>query len=296
MTSAWLTVPRYELDTGLCRRYGKAYASSIVTFPGAQSHIIQIAGVRGDSSYSAYVIPDIPIGVRATAVTGISLNKGLLWHHGRVVEAQPIRNALKGFFEFLGPGRVLLVGHNAKTFDSRVLITTATNTGMINVLKMQTLGFLDTLPLFRKLYPRRKTHTLGDLHKSLIGEKFAAHNASADTRALQRLVEKVSPDLKTMEAYTFDVEYVEAALAYLYMKKENMETLYPLENVNVKVSMLEKIAASGLKMEHLQAAYKSDRENGIRELFAQQLPDGKARVTRVKRIVDNVISFFENAA
>ncbi|XP_063602867.1 uncharacterized protein LOC134778865 [Penaeus indicus] len=246
----------------------------------AQSHIIQIAAVGPDSSYSTYVKPGISIGARATAVTGISLNRDLLWHHGRVVEGLPIRGALKGFFDFLGPGQVLLVGHNSKSFDSRVLITAATNTGMIDDLKRRTLGFLDTLPLFRKLFPRRKSHTLGNLHKSLIGGKFAAHNALEDTLALQRLVEKVSPDPETMANYTFDVEYVEAALAYLYMRKENMETLYPIENVNVKRNMLEKIAASGLKMEHLQAAYRSDRENGIRELFAQPLADGKARVTK----------------
>lgn len=263
---------------------------------GAHSHIIQIAAVGPDSSYDAYVLPKIPIGARSTAVTGISLKRDLLWHHGRVVEAESITHALKGFFDFLGPGRVLLVGHNSKSFDSRVLITTATNTGTIDVLKRRTLGFIDTLPLFRKLFPRRKKHTLGDLHKSLIGEKFAAHNALADTLALRRLVEKVSPDPETLEAFAFDVEYVEASLAYLDMRKENMETLYPLENVNVTSSMLNKIAASGLRMEHLRAAYESDRENGIRELFAQPLADGKARVTRVKRIADNVRSYFNNAA
>lgn len=248
-----------------------------------------------DGTYSSYVMPDIAIGARASAVTGISLERGLLMHHGRVVEAVSIRDALKGFFDFLRPGRALLIGHNAKVFDSRVLVTAATNAGMIGLLKMQVLGFLDTLPLFRHMYPRRRNFQLEHLHSSLVGGRFAAHTALEDSLALERLVEKVNPDQNIMEAHTFDVEFVEASLSYLAMRKENLKTLYPLENVNVTPSMLDKIAGSGLRMEHLRAAYESDRENGIRGLFRQPLPDGKARVTRVKSIADKARNFFDRA-
>jgi DNA polymerase III epsilon subunit-like protein len=70
-------------------------------------------------------------------------------YQNKLVEAVPIKEALTGFFNFIGDTQVLLVGHSIKPFDCHVLLNTAKSCGMLGVLDRLVAGYLDTLVLFK---------------------------------------------------------------------------------------------------------------------------------------------------
>ncbi|CAG2210312.1 unnamed protein product [Mytilus edulis] len=65
------------------------------------SHITQIAAVNGESHWTSYVIPKLPISSQASEVTGLTMRNGRMFHQGKVVESSTISTALDGFLEFL---------------------------------------------------------------------------------------------------------------------------------------------------------------------------------------------------
>ena len=56
--------------------------------------------------------------------------------------------------------------------------------------------------------------------------------------------------------------------------------------------MGEKMAGSGLQLSHLKTVFSRDGRVGIETLFGEKV-DGKVRVTKTKRIIENVCSFLE---
>ncbi|XP_070541211.1 protein PML-like [Ptychodera flava] len=259
---------------------------------GTSAHITQIAAVKGACSFDVYVIPKKPITKEASSVTGIKMDGGKMMHNGKEVAAVTITKALQDFLSFLDSSKnVILVGHNAKIFDSRVLFTAARACGMVAEMHKCIYGFLDTLPMFRAVLPGRQSYKQQSLFEEIIGGSYAAHDALADVKALQCLTNKVNPSQTDLENFTFTVDFVEKTLEHFRMKKENLSTLQSLNGVLSK-SMLERIARSGLKFNHLKLAHKRDRNHSLRFLFSEKLPSGKPRITKKNSIIKKINDFF----
>lgn len=64
--------------------------------------------------------------------------------------------------------------------------------------------------------------------------------------------------------------------------------LKPLKNV-ISDGMLKKMAMAGLKYDQIKTAYDSMGDNGIIELMFSTMDNGKPRVTKNKRIIDQII-------
>ncbi|XP_076102946.1 uncharacterized protein LOC143072050 [Mytilus galloprovincialis] len=110
------------------------------------SHITQIAAFNGESHWTSYVIPKLPISSQASEVTGLTMRNGRMFHQGKVVESSTISTALDGFLEFLKAAghNIYLTGHNIKTFDCHILINTLKSVGKTEELKKCVEGFVDT--------------------------------------------------------------------------------------------------------------------------------------------------------
>ena len=99
------------------------------------------------------------------------------------------RRALSQFFAFcLGkqqvPDTPLLVAHAGKSFDHQIV------RAYLHRLHLPQFGnfMVDSLPVARRILPRLKSHSLGQLHGRLIGTDFEfAHHAMADAHALCRV-------------------------------------------------------------------------------------------------------------
>lgn len=91
---------------------------------GLIPHITQIAAqdMASGEKFSCYIKPLIPISAEAQKVTGVSWNGTAMTVKGLHVDAFPIEEALCKFLEFLKKfDSVILVAHNGRVFDFRVL-------------------------------------------------------------------------------------------------------------------------------------------------------------------------------
>lgn len=99
------------------------------------------------------------------------------------------KRALSQFIGFcLGrqqiPDTPILVAHCGKSFDHQIV------RAFCHRLHLPQFGnyMLDSLPAARRILPRLKSHSLGNLHNKLIGTDFDfAHHAMADAHALFRV-------------------------------------------------------------------------------------------------------------
>lgn len=103
--------------------------------------------------------------------------------------------ALKGLILF-GAGRDWLA-HNGKSFDYKILAGCSRRTGFPIPASVQQH---DTLHLFRKLLPGHKSYSQPRLYPALFGQKYNAHVAIDDAKALARICRHVmSTELPTDE-------------------------------------------------------------------------------------------------
>ena len=108
------------------------------------SHITQICAKRADSIFSTYVLPKKAIEPRASEITGLCCRNGKLYHNGTEVKALPIKDALKGLFEFLGSSdRNIIYGHNIQSYDCHILLNALNACGMTDTLHSHLEGFVD---------------------------------------------------------------------------------------------------------------------------------------------------------
>ncbi|VDI14931.1 Hypothetical predicted protein [Mytilus galloprovincialis] len=155
------------------------------------SHITQIAAVNGESHWTSYVIPKLPISSQASEVTGLTMRNGRMFHQGKVVESSTISTALDGFLEFLKAAghNIYLTGHNIKTFDCHILINTLKSVGKTEELKKCVEGFVDTRLLFKINNPDLKSFSQVNLIKTLMNCSYDAHDALEDVIYLQKLLD-----------------------------------------------------------------------------------------------------------
>lgn len=98
-------------------------------------HITQIGAVEMESgeAFSTYVLPKISIEPGAEQATGNVYDGTSVFANGLKVAAVPIREALLNFLKWLSTLRnceVVLVAHNGRVFDFRVLSNAVVRTGL----------------------------------------------------------------------------------------------------------------------------------------------------------------------
>ena len=85
---------------------------------------------------------------------------------------------------------VVLVGHNIEKFDSKHFWRVVEDQHVEHHFS-NLIGFIDTLPLFRTLYPNEKSHKQGLIFALIIGGVYNAHNALGDVKALIDILNKL---------------------------------------------------------------------------------------------------------
>ena len=205
------------------------------------SDILQISVVHGTNEFNRYVTPSQHISKGASDVTKLTVINGQLCFDGKPVDTVSVNEALHDFINFLKTiSRPLLAGHNIKTFDLIFLYNNLVNCEYWECFQSITVGFVDTLAVFKKEFRKRKSYKWKVLMHDLMHETYSAHNALDDVKALQKLLELVKPTLaKHMFSHNIILNLVSAATYRL--------TLKPLEDSkSITKTMASKIAKSGL--------------------------------------------------
>ena len=148
-------------------------------------HITQIAGVDSTSKteFSTYVLPKIPIKPGAEKATKITFDGTHLQVKGTQVTAIPVKEALSSFLEWLRPiSNVVLVAHNGRTFDFRILCYAMDKCGLRSYFEIVTSAFMDTLTTIRTNIPKLPSYTQENLALHFNLPKYNAHNAIDDVQ------------------------------------------------------------------------------------------------------------------
>ena len=86
------------------------------------------------------------------------------------------------------------MAHNAKAFDAKHLVKAVTSSDLLPKFSQVVLGFSDTLPAFRQLFPDRASCSQEHLAQDLLERTYNAHSALDDILILQVLASKYITD------------------------------------------------------------------------------------------------------
>ncbi len=181
-------------------------------FSEVNCDITNIGAVCNDKEFQTYVLPDQEIPHVVVKKTKLSKVGETLFHRGEKVESLDAKTALTHFLEFISKfPRPILVAHNCKKFDSRILVYQLQKFDMITDFASVCDTFSDTVPFMMHVVPGRVgwgNYTQDNLVKDLLGSEYLenAHSALPDARNLQQLVKKVGSEdlLKTLFSFSLD--------------------------------------------------------------------------------------------
>ena len=150
--------------------------------------------------------------------------------------------------------------------------------------------FIDSLPVFRKVFPNQESYKQEDLARTLLQSSYAAHNAIEDVEILGNLVWHANMASEDLLKHSFRPNAVFNQLSFNEEKNKNKESLNPLIcNGVMKRPTAENVAGSGLNFKHLRKIYDRDGEDGLRNIFCVINSEGKPRITNTKKVLEDVI-------
>ena len=239
------------------------------------------------------MLPKKAIEPRASEITGLCCRNGKLYHNGTEVKALPIKDALKGLFEFLGSSdRNIIYGHNIQSYDCHILLNALNACGMTDTLHSHLEGFVDTLKLFKSFSPGLTSYSQKNLVESLLQRTYAAHDAIENVKAHEQLVRVSSIPPSVIEKVSFSVAYaIEINLQSSNIRKNSDTFSVMLREKIISTATAKKMAGSGLRFAHLQMAFDRNGNDGVTSLLTELNESGFPRVTRSKKIITGVIDF-----
>ena len=136
-------------------------------------------------------------------------------------------DGLSKFLNWLTPKKpCLLLAHNAKGFDAKHLMRAFTSCGKVDEFCQIAIGFSDTLPAFRELYPARKSYNQENLAKDLVDETCNGQSALDDSVVLQKLITALSDAV--LIKHSFSNVWLQDYIVYLSQKSKALKSLQPL--------------------------------------------------------------------
>lgn len=132
-------------------------------------------------------------------------------------------------------------------------------------------GFVDSLSVFRKKYPKRSSYKQEDLAKDILNTTYNAHNAIGDVESLGQLIGRTNMSAADLLAYSFPPQATYNSMLVNRLKSKNVSTLDILVAKGVcKRTTAENIAGSGLQLCHLRTIYRRDGEDVLLNSFTEK--------------------------
>ncbi|KAJ8676959.1 hypothetical protein QAD02_012746 [Eretmocerus hayati] len=227
----------------------------------ATDPIVQLAGVCGGKSFSAYITPTKEMSPQASEVTGITT-----W--------------------------------NGEMFDAPRVIKLAEDVGLLKELEIFVKGFCDSKAVFHSLLPDRakskpkKSFKQPDLVSEYLDpcDVLEAHDALNDVIMLEKLLRKLCGEGDTTPILNHTVSFEDTVnwKKKLAIAKQCKSSL---AEIDISEHMKKKISNAGINMEILQEAYKGGGYEGLQILLGENI-GGKPRVTTTKKIINKVFEYF----
>ena len=209
-----------------------------------------------------------------------------MFFDGNPVSSIDAKQALLEFIDFLkGIKNPVLVGHNIKSFDLMFMHHHLSRFDeWENFLSIVT-GFVDTMFVFKKEFPKQDSYTQANLMNNLLHESYAAHNSLDDVIALAKLLELVKDKFPS---YSFGANEIRNLVNAAQYKR----TLQPLQvKKAVSDSMATKIAKAGLNFDHLKLAFERKGFDGLYSILSEKV-NGVPRVTKHVPVIQRMCDYF----
>lgn len=254
-----------------------------------QKDILQIALKSEKKIMSVYLTPSKNIDAQASEVTGLTKNGRQLFLHGELVPTLVPKKAAAQVIEYLESfgTKVILIAHNCD-FDSDRIVSLYKRLCMIEPFERVVQGFVDTLSLFRKKFPERKSHKLGDLAKDFLEVSTDnAHNAIFDIDILEKLATKYL-SWEDLSKNQFSVQDVMNKIQMAIDEKLYSRTCAPMSSAFSKI-LIKNLSRN--KVDYFVLLDKFIEGDVSLEKF---LIGGETPLVKSKKTVNNILDFFSN--
>lgn len=230
-------------------------------------------------------------------MTGIMFNRvtnELLYNDEPVPHKHP-QQVLLDFIQFLmslcaSDKNIVLAAHNNRRFDSIILFNQLKLYKLWNHFSRYIIGFCDTLPFFKMLYPEFENYKQEYIAQKLLNEAYSAHNALDDCRVLMSLVKKTEKVDVLISDYFYNTHQVT-----IHGVQPNVDSLeHLLRNKVISRTILKKLEGSSLSYNHLKLAYHRDGFDGLLYLLSEKTGSGKARISNNRRVIQKLADFFSH--
>ena len=262
--------------------------------PNSICQISMLSPSKGE--FNAYICPDNQITPYVQKLTGLTLNEKTLCYHGKPLPTKSLPEALNDCLHFLEQhdAPVALVAHNAAVCDAPLLSQAVVAVAATDRFSACVHGFLDSLPLFKKVYPDRKKYSQEVLCQELMGNTYTAHNAADDCCALKSLMEFVLTEHDvTLSEFSMSVASVVAANAWNAARKDKLGSYSHARSAKALSSgMASRCAGSGLRLQDLLDAYAAGGNTGVRSLLSARY-DGVVRVTNNSAVINKLSDYLK---
>jgi DNA polymerase III epsilon subunit-like protein len=167
--------------------------------------IIQLAAISGDHTFNVYMMPEVAIDKRTTAVTGFKVDNGMLFKDYNSVSTVTLHQALTSFIAFLRSLKqpVLLAAHNAKLIHRNKLEKALYRCALTDQFKQLGPRLLDTCQLSKALFPGLGSYKQNNLSYPFLGKIDIAKNPLRGVTALQGLYSCWNPAQESVTQGSF---------------------------------------------------------------------------------------------
>ena len=178
---------------------------------------------------------------------------------------------MSDFLSFLSSiDKPLLIAHNA-AFDRRIIIRNLIKENLLEAFEKVTVGFCDTLQVFKAKYPDRKSYKQVDLVSDLGKATYEAHNAIADVTSLQSLVASHVTQTE-IQTHSMHISTAIQLQEFLSIKSDNLLSFQPvISNMKISKYLASRIAEAGLAYCHVRLAFQRAGSDGLRDLLQEHL-------------------------
>ena len=304
---------------------------------GKSAEICQLSVTNKSAShkFSVYIMPTQDIDFYASRVNKLKIVKvngeRKLYKDDKVVTAIPFDNAISQFKSYLSQSiniaknstnkqvRTILIGHNASTFDTPILLRNA-GKEFTSELQSMDVWFADSLSLFKELIKNRlpalqnpdgtfPKPNQSSIYKALFNQTFDAHDALEDVLALTKILfsSKLELSNRTIveNSSLANANHAFQDLVYLDSRHRILQSfrskLYNPERNDgaITKSIAEKIAGSGLAYEDLKNVFSRYGKEGVLAILSRPpscSTSRSPRVTRTGRILAAIIAHFQGVS
>lgn len=259
-----------------------------------ESEILQLSAICNKNEFNTYIFPQNMISPSASAVNKLYIVDEVLFYDGEPVDSILLSDALKSFLNWLSniPPPRILVGHNVKRFDCAHFFNALAQYNFVNYFCNLVIGFIDTLPLYREIIPHMPNYRQNTLVKNLIGHTYEEHNAIADVRALQKLLQSTSISNLLYLQYSFTSESFWDFFQFNNNRKANLLTYTFMINNGISKGMANKFAENDITYFTLMNAYKIGGRIEVENVLSEEV-NGVLRGTKNKNVIDGILGYLE---